>query len=116
MAKPKPDPTPGDNYWWALVPPGRVECYSGGDSQTLLPKLWEAEGPTEIHDRVLMDVTAEVNRVLAEAAEKCPHPDWELGFIAFQGRYMLAWTQPMLGGLGPDDDPREVMKALRLRL
>ncbi len=112
MAEPKPAPT--WNYYWAQTP-HQIDCFKGGNTQTVTSKLWEAEGPTEVHDRVLMEVTEEINRVLAEASEKCPHPEWELGLIKFQGRYMLAWTRPRLGGLGPDDDPRDVMKALRLR-
>jgi hypothetical protein len=103
-------------YWWTLNPKNVVKCYKGGGSQAVTPKLWEAEAPTEVHDNVLMEVTEEINRVLAEASKKCPHADWELGLIAFQGRYMLAWTHPVLGGLGPHDDPRDVIKALHLRL
>ena len=102
------------NYFWVMHP-DRIDCWSGGSTQTVTSKLWEAEAATEVHDRVLMEVTEQINRVLAEVSEKCPHPDWELGLIKFQGRYMLAWTRPRLGGLGPDDDPRDVMKALRLR-
>jgi len=103
-----------DGYFWVLTPT-RVDCYKKGDTQLIAPKLWEAEAPTVVHDRVLMAVTEEINRVLAEASKKCPHTDWELGIIQFRGRYMLAWTRPRLGGLGPDDDPRDVMNALRLR-
>ncbi|HWT81471.1 MAG TPA: hypothetical protein VN648_21975 [Candidatus Methylomirabilis sp.] len=110
----EPTPTSKWNHFWVLKPEG-VDCYKGGSSQTITSKLWEAEAPTEVHDRVLMEVTEQINRVLAEASQKCPHPDWELGLIKFQGRYMLAWTRPRLGGLGPDDDPRDVMRALRLR-
>lgn len=114
MAPPTPQPT--WSYWWTLGPDNVVNCYKHGDSQAVTPKLWEAEAPKEVHDNVLMEVTEEINRVVAETSTKCPHADWERGLLSFQGRYMLAWTRPILGGVGPDDDPRDVIKALRLRL
>jgi len=113
-APPSPKPKPSWNYFW-IQKPDRLDCYPGGNSQTVTSKLWEADAPTEIHDRVLMDVTEEINRLLGEASEKCPHEEWELGLIKFQSRYMLAWTRPILGGIGPDADPRDVMRALHLR-
>jgi len=89
-------------------------CLKDGTTQTLRPKLWEAEAATEAHNDLLMSVTIEVNEILEEVAKNPPQPHLELSLILFQSRYMLAWTSPMRG-LTPDDDPIEIAKAFRLR-
>src|SRR6266536_246688 len=100
-------------YRWIEVP-DRMMCLKDGTTQTLRPKLWEAEAATEAHNDLLMSVTIEVNEILEEVAKNPPQPHLELSLILFQSRYMLAWTSPMRG-LTPDDDPIEIAKAFRLR-
>lgn len=112
VARPKPKPK---GYSWTLGPSGTMLCIADGRTQTVGPRLWEAEAATEAHDNVLIEVTREVNGILDEIATKCPHLDWELSLIRFHDRYMLAWTKPVRGGLRPGDDPREIAEVLRLR-
>jgi hypothetical protein len=109
-AKPK-KPT---GYFWSLGP-HRMFCIADGKTQTVTPKLWEADAPTEAHDKTLMAVTTEINRVLEGVSKNPPEADLELSLIKFERRWMLAWAQPIRGGLGPHDDLDEIAAALHLR-
>jgi hypothetical protein len=111
-AKPAPKPKP-TGYHWALNFP-RMTCYSGGTGQVVLG-LWEAEEPSVAHDETLMQVTKEINKILAEVAKEPPEPGLELSMIQFEGAQMLAWTEPVRG-LTAANSLEEIAEALHIRL
>jgi hypothetical protein len=84
-------------YFWILGP-RRMFCFANGKTQTVDPKLWEAEAATETHDEHLMGLTTKINEILTEVQKKPPEPGLELSLIKFRRRYMLAWTEPVRGG------------------
>ena len=108
-------PTPEPTYAWMC---GDRECdtmicyKSAWNSQTVT-NLWQAKELTPFHDAALADATKRINAILQRIERGNKDKKRKLSFISFQSRLLLVWAG--YGAVGPDDDERTIMKALKLR-
>ncbi len=110
MPKPKPKP-PEPKYSWVRKDK-TVSCFKGSGGQTVI-KLWEAAELSSFHDAELARATKEINAILSKLEKNNKDPDRGPSFIEFQNRHFLVWASYDV--VGPDDDEKTIIKALRLK-
>lgn len=110
MARPKPKPKP--KYSW-IMSGNYVYCYKHPWGGQDVAKLWETAGLSEFHDAELASATREINAILSRLERKNRSADRKLSFIEFENRYLLVWAK--YGVVGPFDEPRAIVKALKLK-
>jgi hypothetical protein len=75
--------------------------------------LWDAAELTSFHDAELAHATKKINAIVRRIEKGNKDKKRKLSFIKFQNRLFLVWAG--YGVVGPDDDNKTVMKALKLR-
>jgi hypothetical protein len=112
MAPPLPNST-ADKYKWALIK-GVVHCYPSDAAVQLIYDLWQVRELTPFHDAELAQATKAIKNILRKVQKNNKDPNRTLSFIIFGNRPLLVWAQ--YGAIGPDDNPKKIEKALRLKL
>jgi hypothetical protein len=105
---------PIETYAWLCADQqcDTIDCYrSSWDSQTVC-KLWGATELTRFHDAELASATKKINAILGRIEKGNRNRKRKLSFIKFDNRLLLIWAG--YGVVGPDDDHRTIVKALRL--
>lgn len=113
MAKLLPN-AKAEKYKWVIIPPGTVHCYPHTDAQQIVYDLWEVRALTAFHDAELAQATKDIKNILGKVQKNNRDPNRTLSFIIFDNRPLLVWAR--YGAIGPHDDPRKIVKALKLKL
>ena len=79
-----------------------------------MASLWEATQATEFHDAQLAQATRQINTILRRIEKGNKDPKRKLSLIKFLNRHLLIWAG--YGVVGPYDDEKTVIKALRLKV
>jgi hypothetical protein len=104
---------PIETYAWLCADQqcDKMLCYkSSWDSQTVC-KLWGATELSSFHDAGLADATKKINSIFSRI-ERGNKDKKKLSFIKFQNRLLLIWAA--YGVVGPYDDHKTIVKALKL--
>ena len=108
----KQKPKPKKLYSWT-VKDGKINCFVSQTSKCTVSGLWEADELTGFHDAELAKARKEISAILNEIEKGNKDPERELSFIQFRDRHFLVWAG--YGVVGPEDDEKKIMKALRLK-
>jgi hypothetical protein len=106
--------TPIETYAWLCADQqcNTIDCYkSSWNSQTVC-KLWGATELTSFHDTELAAATKKINSILSRIDRGNKDKKRKLSFIKFQNRLLLIWAA--YGVVGPYDDHKTIVKALKL--
>lgn len=99
------------NYLWTQE--GNVDCFKSKEDRQTVTKLWEVSELADFHDQELAQATKQINAILRRVEKDNKDPKRKLSFIKFQNRHLLVWAE--YGAVGPDDHPRTIRKALKLK-
>ena len=115
MATTRPNGKPIETYTWICGDQqcDTIDCFKDPFNYQTVCRLWEAKEPTSFHDAELSQATKKINAIVSRIEKGNKNKKRKLSFIKFQNRLFLTWAQ--YGVVGPDDDDRTIMKALKLR-
>jgi hypothetical protein len=85
-----------------------VSCYPSDTRGCVISKFWESLDVKDgsFHDDDMADATLKLNKILDGVS-----PDRNPSFLAIGGALALVWTEP---GVGPEEDPEVIWRALGL--
>jgi hypothetical protein len=91
-----------------------IECYRSPLATQTVTRLWESTELTDFHDAELANATREINAIFGGLEKKNKDPKRKLSLIEFENRLLLVWAG--YDAVGPDDDEKTVVKALKLKV
>jgi hypothetical protein len=100
-------------YSWFYAPDG-IECYQNPLATQTVTRLWESTELTDFHDAELAKATKEINAIFGALEKNNKDPNRKLSLIGFENHHLLIWAG--YGAIGPDDDEKTVVKALKLKV
>jgi hypothetical protein len=90
-----------------------MSCYKDKWNSQTVCELWTASQLTEFHDAELSGATKKINAILSRLQKGNSDESRKLSFIKHDNRLMLVWAE--YGRVGPEDDFKDIKKALKLR-
>lgn len=104
-----------DFYMWACgdLDCKTIDCFKGTLTRQTICTLWEANELTGFHDAKLAQATTKINAIVSRVEKGNKDKKRKLSFIHFRNRLFLIWA--VYGVVGPHDDDKTIMNALKLR-
>jgi hypothetical protein len=90
-----------------------IDCFKANDLSQTVCGLWEAKEVTDFHDDELVQATKKINAIVSRIEKGNKNKKRNLSFLHFRNRLFLIWAE--YGVVGPDDDDKTIMKALKLQ-
>jgi len=106
---------PLETYMWIFADPqgNTIDCFKSRFDEQTVCSLWEAKELTSFHDAGLAQATKKINAIVSRIEKGNKNKKRKLSFVKFQNGLFLVWAE--YGAVGPDDDDKAIMKALKLR-
>jgi hypothetical protein len=90
-----------------------IDCFPARSLSQTVCNLWEANELTGFHDAELAQGTKKINAIVSRIEKGNKNKKRKLSFLHFRNRLFLIWAE--YGVVGPDNDDKTIMKALKLR-
>ncbi|HXZ81131.1 MAG TPA: hypothetical protein VEG30_14475 [Terriglobales bacterium] len=107
---------PTETYQWLCADQQCkvLECFISKWNSQSVCSLWEVNQLSAAHDAQLAEATKRINAIISRLDKGNKDRNRKLSFVQFQNRHLLVWAR--YGAVGPNDDPKKVIKALGLKV